>query len=255
MELSASCMLSQKCAEKGPATIAEELCWVGALGSTRSGAGRPGTVTRRNFAAICRDGACDAAGLVAGYAYNAVAVTLTSLMIFEQEKLHREARENKQRLTDGGGISPRSLPQPEDPRIAALEARLKQADEHIHQLVTHGGTRLAGLMHLRSSGKSTELISLTPLSSSPGNNPTFTPTEAKGRRRQLLRRAIERMHENQARRLLMGCVPMHITSSEVLRRNPVAEMHAIAMAYILFTCRWSSRFGVLTKTRVQCLWD
>eukprot|EP01043_Picozoa_sp_COSAG02_P039118 COSAG02_NODE_3065_length_7434_cov_6.617996_5_plen_132_part_00 len=28
----------------------------------------------------------------------------------------------------------------ESERVAALEARLKQADEHIHQLVTHGGT-------------------------------------------------------------------------------------------------------------------
>ena len=29
----------------------------------------------------------------------------------------------------------------ESERVAALEARLKQADEHIHQLVTHGGTQ------------------------------------------------------------------------------------------------------------------
>ena len=58
-------------------------------------------------------------------------------MICEQENLHRDARENKRRLADAGG--PPSSPQPEDPRIAALEARVKQADEHIHQLVTHGG--------------------------------------------------------------------------------------------------------------------
>jgi predicted RNase H-like nuclease (RuvC/YqgF family) len=29
----------------------------------------------------------------------------------------------------------------ETERIEALEARLRQADEHIHQLVTHGGTQ------------------------------------------------------------------------------------------------------------------
>jgi hypothetical protein len=63
----------------------------------------------------------------------------------KQERLQRDARESSRRSAESsggggsGGSSPVYSSPPATPRVAALEARLKQADEQIHQLVTHGG--------------------------------------------------------------------------------------------------------------------